>query len=156
MQLEEAKDTLIDRLRQEFRFFKTLSHEEISSFLDYCKYAKGSAGDNLWEEGDTDNYAAFILSGKIGIKKKTEFDRYMIVGTFSRGTVTGELCLFTNLNRSVTAVVLEDVEIMRLESGDFERLISHHPMLGLKLLRHIFLVISNRLNKSTARIASIF
>ena len=80
----------------------------------------------------------------------------MIVGTFARGTVAGELCLLTNLDRSVTAVVLEDVEIMRLESNDFEKLISKHPMLGLKLLRHIFLVISNRLNKSTARIASIF
>lgn len=51
--------------------------------------------DILWEEGDTENYAAFVVSGKVGIKKKTEFEgRYMIVSTFSRGTVVGELCLF--------------------------------------------------------------
>ncbi len=156
MQLEASNKVLNDRLKQEFRFFNALTDEEISNFLDFCKYAKGSAGENLWEVGDSDNYAAFILSGKIGIKKKTDFDRYMIVGTFARGTVAGELCLLTNLARSVTAVVLEDVEIVSLESNDFEKLISKHPMLGLELLRHIFLVISNRLNKSTARIASIF
>jgi CRP-like cAMP-binding protein len=80
----------------------------------------------------------------------------MIVGTFAKGTVAGELCLLTNRNRSVTAVILEDIEILRLTSEDFEKLISEYPMLGLKLLRHVFLVISNRLNRSTSRIASSF
>jgi CRP-like cAMP-binding protein len=96
------------------------------------------------------------MSGKLGIKKKTEFDKYMIVGTFAKGTVAGELCLLTDRNRSVTAVILEDIELLRLKSEDFEKLISEYPMLGLKLLRHVFLVISNRLNRSTSRIASIF
>ena len=143
-------------MKEEFRFFKTLSDEELNDFLKFCNYTKSEAGQNLWEEGDSDNYAAFIMSGKLGIKKKTEFDKYMIVGTFAKGTVAGELCLLTNRSRSVTAVVLEDLEIIRLASEDFEKLMAEYPMLGLKLLRHIFLVICNRLNRSTARIASIF
>lgn len=161
MQMLETLDCLSlgclsRRLKEDFRFFKTLSDEEILNFLKYCHYEKGSAGNNLWEEGDTDNYSAFIISGKLGIKKKTEFNKYMIVGTFSKGTVAGELCLLTNRTRSVTAIILEDIEIIRLTSDDFENLISEYPMLGLKLLRHIFLVISNRLSRSTARMASIF
>jgi CRP/FNR family cyclic AMP-dependent transcriptional regulator len=149
-------ESIRGKVKEEFRFFKTLTNDEIEQFLHFCEFRSGLKGENLWEEGDTDNYAAFILSGKLGIKKKTEFDKYMIVGTFAKGTVAGELCLLTNRNRSVTAVILEDIEILRLASEDFERLISDYPMLGLKLLRHIFLVISNRLNRSTSRIASIF
>jgi len=149
-------ESIQGKVKEEFRFFKSLTNDEIEKFLNFCEFKTGLKGEHLWEEGDTDNYAVFILSGKLGIKKKTEFDKYMIVGTFAKGTVAGELCLLTDRNRSVTAVILEDVEILRLMSEDFERLISEYPMLGLKLLRHIFLVISNRLNRSTARIASIF
>ena len=149
-------ESIQGKIREEFKFFKTLSNEETEKFLNYCDFRTGIKGENLWEEGDTDNYAVFIMSGKLGIKKKTEFDKYMIVGTFAKGTVAGELCLLTDRNRSVTAVILEDIELLRLKSEDFEKLISEYPMLGLKLLRHVFLVISNRLNRSTSRIASIF
>lgn len=154
--LTEDTETLRDKIKEEFLFFKTLSDSEISDFLSFCEFRKSAAGGDLWQEGDSDNYAAFIVSGKLGIKKKTEFDKHMIVGTFARGSVAGELCLLTNHLRSVTAVVLEDVELVLLRSNAFERLITEHPMLGLKLLRHIFLVISKRLSRSTERIASIF
>jgi CRP-like cAMP-binding protein len=149
-------EELCGRLMRDFRFFGTLQEDEINQFLSFCSYRKESAGVNLWTEGDSDNYAAFIVSGKLGIKKKTEFEKYMIVGTFAKGSVAGELCLLTDRNRSVTAVIMEDVELVILESHDFEKLISEHPMLGLKLLRHIFLVTSKRLARSTDRIASIF
>lgn len=154
--ITDNADILRERIREEFIFFKTLSDSEISNFLSFCENRKAGSGINLWQEGDSDNYAAFIVSGKLGIKKKTEFDKHMIVGTFARGSVAGELCLLTNHLRSVTAVVLEDAELVLLRSDDFERLITKHPMLGLKLLRHIFLVISKRLSRSTERIASIF
>jgi CRP-like cAMP-binding protein len=149
-------EELCGRLKKDFRFFNTLNEDEIHNFLSFCKYRKESAGVNLWNEGDPDNYAVFIITGKLGIKKKTEFDKYMIVGTFAKGSVAGELCLLTDRNRSVTAIIMEDVELVILKSNDFEKLISGYPMLGLKLLRHIFKVTSKRLARSTDRIASIF
>ncbi len=154
---EDKIQILCDKMKKEFRFFKSLSDEELRAFLGFCNNIQVNSGLNLWSEGDSDNYAVFIISGKIGIKKKTEFEgKYMIVGTFAKGTVVGELCLLTDQARSVTAVILEPVDIVTLSSKDFEKLMEKHPMLGLKLLRHIFLVISKRLNRSTERMASIF
>jgi CRP-like cAMP-binding protein len=148
---------LSDKMRQEFKFFKTLADDERAAFLSFCENRKVDAGGTLWNEGDIDNYAAFIISGRLGIKKRTEFEgKHMIVGTFDRGTVVGELCLLTDQPRSVTAVVLESVDIVALSSGNFEKLITEHPMLGLKLLKHIFIVTSKRLSGSYERIASIF
>ena len=149
-------NTLRERLLNDFRFFKKLDNGEMTAFLKYSEFCRMHAGDYLWMEGDPDNYAAFIMSGRVGIKKKTEFGRYMIVGLFGKGTVVGELCLLTNHKRSVTASVLEDVEFLKLTNENFERLIRESPMAGLKLLRHIFMVISHRLNRSTDRIAKIF
>lgn len=156
MQSLSAIENLAGRMKDVFQFFKTLSDEEMHLFLSFCEERHVDEGD-LWKEGDRDNYAAFVISGKLGIKKKTEFEgRYMIVGTFAKGTVVGELCLLTDYERSVTAAILEPVDIVTLSSRDFERLIAEYPMLGLKLLRHIFMVISRRLNRSTDRIAKIF
>jgi len=147
MQSLNTFDSLRERMREVFNFFKMLSADEMQAFLGFCENKRAEAGETLWREGDSDNYAAFVVSGKLGIKKRTEFKgKYMIVGTFARGTVVGELCLLTDRHRSVTASVLEPVEIVALTSRNFERLITEQPMLGLKLLRHIFLVISNRLN----------
>lgn len=157
MQATSSIDSLSLRMKEVFKFFKTLSDDEIEAFLSYCENRQVDGGEILWHEGDTDNYAAFVVSGKVGIKKKTEFKgKYMIVGTFARGTVVGELCLLSDNARSVTAEVLEPAEIVILSSMNFEMLIAERPMLGLKLLRHIFLVISKRLQRSTDRIAKIF
>ena len=153
----ENIEMLAGKLREEFRFFNSLSDEDLQSFLSFCENRQIDAGENLWTEGDEDNFAAFIISGKLGIKKRTEFEgKYMIVGTFAKGTVLGELCLLTKQTRSVTAIVLEPSDLIRLSNEDFEKLMTEHPMLGLKLLRHIFLVISKRLSRSTERMAAIF
>ncbi len=150
-------DKLNEKMNDVFKFFHALTEDEVQAFLSFCENRQVAAGEILWKEGDSDNYSVFVISGKLGIKKKTEFEgKYMIVGTFSRGSVVGELCLLTDHARSVTAVVLEPVDIVMLSSSNFEKLITEHPMLGLKLLKHIFLVISNRLKRSTDRIAKIF
>ncbi len=157
MQSLDNIEILSEKMKEEFKFFKTLSDDELRAFVSFCKHRQVESGLNLWSEGDSDNYAAFIISGKIGIKKRTEFEgKYMIVGTFAKGTVVGELCILTDQARSVTAVILEPIDIAMLSSKDFEKLIEEYPMLGLKLLRHIFLVMSKRLNRSTERMASIF
>ncbi len=153
----ENMEMLSGKMKEEFRFFNTLGADELQAFLSYCENKQIDAGENLWTEGDQDNFAAFIISGKLGIKKKTEFEgKYMIVGTFAKGTVVGELCLLTKQTRSVTSIVLEPLNYVRLSTDEFEKLMTEYPMLGLKLLRHIFLVISKRLSRSTERMAAIF
>ena len=157
MRHSERINNLSEKIREEFKFFKTLTPDECAAFIGYCENRQVETGGTLWKEGDIDNYAAFIISGKLGIKKKTEFEgKHMIVGTFDNGTVVGELCLLTDKARSVTAVVLDSVDVVTLSSRDFERLITEHPLLGLKLLKHIFIVTSKRLSGSYERIASIF
>ncbi len=157
MHTTKATDSLNTRLKEVFKFFKALTDDEMQAFLRFCDSRQVEEGARLWSEGDSDNYAVFVISGKLGIKKKTEFEgKYMIVGTFAQGTVVGELCLLTDHARSVTAEVLEPVDIVILTNRNFEMLMTEQPLLGLKLLKHIFLVISRRLNRSTDRIARIF
>ena len=147
----------IRQLKEKFNFFNTLTDDELNTFLGFCDSKQIGEGETLWKEGDEYHYAAFIVSGKVGIKKMTEFEgKHMIVGTFGSGTVLGELCLLTNKPRSVTAVVLESVDSIILSSDNFELMLTEHTRLGLKLLKYIFVITSERLTRSTDRIAKIF
>jgi CRP-like cAMP-binding protein len=147
----------VEIIRERFQFFQNLSPQDCENFLRFCKQTRVESGKSLWEEGDTDNFAAFILNGKLGIKKQTEFSgRYVIVGIYTSGSVVGELCLLTQNPRSVTAEVIEPSEVLLLHSQDFEKMLQQFPMLGLALLRHIFIATSKRLSKSYERIVSIF
>ena len=143
--------------QDKFTFFKNLPEGDIVNLLQFCTHHKANASEILWQEGDKDNQAAFILEGKLGIKKMTEFSkRHIIVGTYGSGSVVGELCLLTNNIRGVTAEALTDVELLFLSNSNFEQLIKTHPELGLKLLRSLFKMTTMRLSKSYERIASIF
>jgi len=147
----------IQKLREKFKFFNTLTDDELSTFLGFCETKLIAEGEALWREGDYSHYAAFILSGKVGIKKRTEFEgKYMIVGTFGSGTVLGELCLLTDKPRSVTAVVFEPLDSIILSGDNFALLLAEHTQLGMKLLKHIFVITSERLTRSTDRIAKMF
>ncbi|PLX93570.1 MAG: hypothetical protein C0620_07475 [Desulfuromonas sp.] len=143
--------------QDKFRFFRNMPKEEIATLLHFCSHHRAAAGEILWHEGDEDNQVAFILNGRLGIKKMTEFsDRHIIVGTYGPGSVVGELCLLTDNVRSVSAEAITDVELLVLANDDFEALIHDNPTLGLKLLKGLFKMTSKRLSKSYERIASIF
>ncbi|MDY0267633.1 Crp/Fnr family transcriptional regulator [Trichloromonas sp.] len=144
-------------LRRLFPFFNNLENEEIERFLSCCRRVRAEAGTVLWQEGETDNFTAFILSGKLGIKKRTEFGGgQVVVGLYGPGSIAGELCLLTRNPRTVSAELIETADLLLLHSGKFEEMLCHYPQLGLALLRHMFLTTARRLSKSYERIASIF
>jgi len=146
-----------DVMRDKFQFFQVLQCPDVENFLKFCERVRVPAGETLWKEGDCDNYAAFILDGKLGIKKKTEFGgKHVIVGVYAPGSVVGELCLLTDNPRSVSAEVIEPADLVILHSQKFEEMIMQFPLIGLSLLKHIFITTSKRLTKSYERIASIF
>jgi CRP/FNR family cyclic AMP-dependent transcriptional regulator len=146
-----------DLLRKKFECFRAFEPSEMDDILKFCERLIVPAEKELWAEGYGENYAAFILDGKIAVKKTTDFGgRNVIVGIYTAGSVVGELCLLTDKPRTVSANVLEQVDMVVLHNHKFEALIEQHPLLGLRLLKHIFLSISKRLTKSYERIASVF
>jgi len=146
-----------ERLKNLFSCFRDFDAAEMGSILEFCEQLSVPAGEVLWSEGFGENYAAFILKGRVGIRKQTDFDgRHVVVGIYTPGSVVGELCLLTDKPRSVSAAAMEPTELVVLHNHRFEALIEHHPLLGLRLLRHIFLSTSQRLTKSYERIASMF
>lgn len=150
-------DDLCRKIKSDFRFFKYLNEAEKAIVGQYLECSEVSAGTVLWHEGDPSSSAAFVVEGKIEVKKQTEFeDKHVIVGIYGEGSVVGELCLFTDDERPVTATALTDTWLLRISNERFEALLEEHPAEGGKLLKGVFLAVSRRLSKSFERLAAIF
>lgn len=145
-----------ERLKGELSFY-FLSQEDspIISVLLECR--KVAAGEVLWREGDTCDCLAFIVSGRLEIRKQTEFPgKDVIVGIYGKGSIVGELCLLSGHERFVTVAALEDADLLLLSRENFQRLTREAPELAVRLLQGVLLAVSTRLGKSFERLASVF
>lgn len=145
------------QLKGNYRFFRYLDKEETAVVTEYLQCQFVAAGEILWSEGDPSNVAAFVVDGRVEIKKQTEFvGKHVIVGIYGPGSIVGELCLLSSDTRAVTATALADTSLLVLSRGRFEQLLAEHSDLGGKLLKGMFLELSSRLRKSYERLASVF
>jgi CRP-like cAMP-binding protein len=133
--------------------FKFLSDEDIGHLSAFFENKYVPAGESLWKKEDPFDYIAFIVSGKVEIKKEVEFGGMnVIIGIYSKGA----LCILDDSLRKVTAIALEDVSLAIITQENLDKLIDTNPVLGAKLLKGMLLTVSDRLRKSFDRIVTFF
>ncbi len=155
--MRKTSEAVCARMKRELRYFNFLSDEDFPDLAEYFDCRQVDAEEVVWYEGDPCDYLAFIVEGRLEIKKATEFEgKEVVLGVYSDGAVAGELCFLDGSERAVTAVSLEDTSLLILSRANFDRLMEAHPVLGNKLLKGMLLAVSTRLRKSFERLASIF
>ena len=136
--------------KSEFHFLSDEDLRDLSAFFE-SKYIP--EGGTLWKEEDPFNYIAFIVSGRVEIKKEAVFGGMnVIVGIYSKGA----LCILDESLKKVTAIALEDVSLAIITQENLDRLIATNPALGAKLLKGMLLTVSGRLRKSLDRLTVFF
>ncbi len=155
--MRETSGDYCVRLKNELTSFRFLEEADLENLAPFFECRQARAADVLWKEGDACDYVVFIIHGRVDIKKETEFEgKQVIVGVYGKGSIVGELCMLDGTPRSVTAVALEDSDLLILSRKNFEALLAENPVLGVKLLKGMLLAVSTRLRKSFDRLASIF
>lgn len=145
------------RMKKDFHFFSFLNEDDIDRLSPFFDCRQAATGEVLWKEGEEEDYVAFIVSGRIEVRKATEFsEKQVVVGIYGKGSLVGELCILNNIKRAVTAVVIEDAGLLTLSREDLETVIRETPELGAKLLKGMLFAVSLRLRKSFDRLAAIF
>ena len=140
-------------LKGEKSVFNFLSVEDLKNLSAFFESKNIPAGETLWKEEDPFDYIAFIVSGRVEIKKEAEFGGMnVIMGIYSNGA----LCILDDSLKKVTAVALEDVSLAIITQENLDKLIDTNPGLGAKLLKGMLLTVSDRLRKSLDRIVTFF
>jgi len=152
-----CRERLCGRMRRELSCFSFLEEAALDEIARYFECRQVNAGETLWREGDACSFVAFVIQGRLEVKKQTEFaGKEVVVGVYGRGTVVGEICFFDGSRRAETAQALEHLDLILLTRASYESLVEAHPVLGVRLLEGMLLTVSTRLRKSFERLAAIF
>jgi CRP-like cAMP-binding protein len=144
---------LYTSMKGEKSVFNLLSDGDLKNLSAFFESKNIPAGETLWKEEDPFDYIAFIVSGRVEIKKEAEFGGMnVIMGIYGKGA----LCILDDSLKKVTAVALEDVSLAIITQENLDKLIDTYPGLGAKLLKGMLLTVSDRLRKSFDRLTVFF
>jgi len=146
----------LNKLREEM-IFDLLDDRDIEQIVPFFELVTYHAGTVVFKEGDPGDFVGFVVSGKLEVKKQTEFKgNQLIIALLGSGALVGELSMFDKHNRSATVEAKEDTVLIKLWNEKFESLIGQHPYIGIKILKSFIRILSLRLRKVTERLTAIF
>jgi CRP-like cAMP-binding protein len=144
-------------MMEELSFFPFMEEKDFTDIPCYFKRRLVKAGEVLFREGEPCGYLAYIITGRLEIKKATDFQgKEFILGVYGKGSLVGELCFLDGSPRPYTAVALEECTLVVLSKENFDAMAAEEPELGVKFLKGLLLAASIRLRKSFDRMAAIF
>ncbi|UCE79345.1 MAG: cyclic nucleotide-binding domain-containing protein [Nitrospiraceae bacterium] len=137
--------------------FSFLSPDDLKKVAPFFQYKKFPSKKILWKEGDPCDYMAFIVSGRVKIKKKTKLKgNQVVLGIHGKGAYIGALGILDNSPRAVTAQAMGNVSVVLISQKDFDMLSKKHPDLGAALMKGMFVAVSKRLKSSFNRLVAVF
>jgi len=154
-----GKNTIKDHLKElrEEIIFSLLDDEDIENIVPFFHLVECPSKTVVFREGDPGDFIGFILSGKVEVKKQTEFKgNQLIIALLSKGAMVGELSMFDKRQRSATVEAVEDTTLLLLRNEELDALIQQYPFTGVKILKGLIRILSLRLRKATERLTTIF
>jgi len=130
-------------------FFYGLSDYDLSIIAEYLQHVEFKALEYVFKEGEHYGSAFFLIKGAVQILKQMEKNmKPKVLAEIRVPQMFGELALISKGTRSASVLALETLTVAELSCDNFEKLILHHPELGVNIIRRIANVISNRLKIS--------
>lgn len=135
-------------LLSEVPFFQLLDDQERMALAESLELVKLSVGQVLFNYGDPGDSLYIVRTGEVEIFFKDDTGQRIVLETASAGDFFGELSLLDSGARSASAVVVQDLEALRLDREDLDRFLRSHPAAALDLLT----VMGRRLRSNVERL----
>ncbi|MEM9105624.1 MAG: cyclic nucleotide-binding domain-containing protein [Pseudomonadota bacterium] len=85
----------------------------------------------LFHEGSSADCAFVIMSGHFKLLQRDRRGKPIQVGAAEKGDLLGELAIVSAANRKVTAMAVEDSEVMRIHRPMFRRMMEEYPEIAV-------------------------
>lgn len=139
-------------LLDDTKWGREFTRDEVETIARYMSAEAFKKGEYIFKQGERQNFMVFIVEGKIDIIKESADALEMIVVTLLPSTYFGEMSFVDDEPRSASAVAKEDALLLFLSTDNFERICVEHPRLGLKIVKNIAKLISQRLRMTTGKL----
>ncbi len=132
---------------------KEFDRKELDAIALYMSIRFFKKGEKIVEEGERSRYMAFIVKGEVQIIKKSCDNLESLIVSLRPGTHFGEMAFVDEQPRSASVYSLSESTLLFLSKNDFEMLIDIHPQTGIKMLKLIARLLSQRLRMTTGKLA---
>ena len=123
----------VDMLRQ-IDFFSCLPLEATKVFAYLCTRETFKAGDYLFQQGDEDDRAFYLISGDAQLEHKSEKTEGA-VRTYTPGEFVGRLTLVGKMRRLFSLKAQTDVTCLVLDREKFSKALEQFPDVMPKIIR---------------------
>jgi len=143
--------------RDEGSLFRFLDPGQIETVVDYLDTLHLPAGTVLFHEGDKGDFFGILSSGRLEVKKKTEFEgNQILMAVLTKGAFIGELSMVDDQPRGATVRAIEPTDMYVMRRDRFQDLITEHPQIGISIYQAISRILSVRLRVLAERFSEIF
>jgi CRP-like cAMP-binding protein/HEAT repeat protein len=151
---EETVLSTIERIifLKEATLFQGMTVDRLKVLANVCEEALFPKDTVIFNQGDPGGAMYVVVSGKVSIERKDQHqDSAVHLATIDPHACFGEMSLFDNCPRSVTARANQDTLTLRLRREPLVALVRRHPDLGIELIN----VLSQRLRDANDKIAQL-
>jgi len=122
------------KLKETF-VFSEFSDDELRAVVELVSERSFKKGVTIFHEGQPGTAFYIIKSGRIKVYKLAEDGRELILGVFGDGALFGDVPVFDGGPYPAGAATLVDTRVYFINREDFERLVTGHPEMALKVIR---------------------
>lgn len=131
--------------------FRILGEDECEALGVHFTLSEYSAGDVLFEEGDTLRTLYVVVEGAVDIVLRehggVERISPLTLATLGPGDCIGEYALVDLRPASASAVVTESSKLLHIASTDLNHYLNHHAEAGRDFYCNLALMLVNRLRQ---------
>ena len=133
-----------------------LNEEDRALLKPFLTGAEYPAETMLTNEGEMGEWMAFVVAGKLAVKKETNFSgKSILFAILEEGSMVGEISGLEKGKRMASVEVVEKCRLLQLSRDNFEILLQEHPYLGIKILKRIVHVVAMRVKKADDRLVKL-
>ncbi len=149
--MQLSQEEIVGYLRR-VSAFKKLVDEQAEELAKISQVRQFARGDELFKQGDKNGGVYIVVSGKVIIERELDRNNSSVSLMVAKPVESlGEMSLFVDAPRSVTATALENTVTLWIDNDDFVSFISRYPDLLLELCK----VLSQRLVEAYDKIAEV-
>lgn len=123
--------------------FKDLTNDELKKVSKLIKEKTFGKGEVILEEGSPQQGLHIIVTGKVGISRKTMDGNKQVLAVLKKNGFLGELSCLDGRSHSATAEALMKTHLLIIRKADMDRLFNKNPRAAYKIVRNIAIEISH-------------
>jgi len=121
------------------QIYLTLDPPEIERVRRFSSLRSFSAGESLWTVGQVAPGLMVILTGRVAVTERDQFDNHQLIVVHGPGNFLGELALLSDRPALVDAIAQEPIEALIIESERLRALMVAEAELGERIMRALIL-----------------